>query len=292
MTGPARTGKADPPRVAPTTARTVHLRRRYLDGPSGQIHVAEVGHGPTVVLLHQTPRSWDEFEEVMMILADRLHLVAIDLPGMGSSDPHPEGPSIENYASAAAAVIEQAADGPVAVCGHHTGGVVAVELAARRQGLVRSLVLSSTPWIDEEERTRRARKVPIDSMEPQLDGSHLLALWEQRAPFYGGNTDQLTRFVRDALRAADPAEGHLAVGRYAMELATPRLRCPVTIVEHAEDPFARIHTRVLAERLDADQVEVIAGGRVPLEATAADFAAVLLAVMERHEHAYPSFDDR
>lgn len=292
MTSPTRTDKADQSRVARAAARTVHLRRRYLDGPSGQIHIAEAGHGPTVLLLHQTPRSWDEFEEVMMILADRLHLLAIDLPGMGSSDPHPEGPSIENYASAAAAVIEQTADGPVAVCGHHTGGVVAVELAARHQGLVRSLVLSSTPWIDEEERARRARKVPIDSVEPRRDGSHLLALWGQRAPFYDGRTDQLTRFVRDALRAADPAEGHLAVGRYAMEQAAPRLRCPVTIVEHAEDPFARIHTRTLAERLDADQVEVIADGRVPLEATAADFAAVLLAALERHEDTCPSFDDR
>ena len=278
--------------MAPVAARTAHLRRRYLDGPSGQIHIAEAGHGPTVLLLHQTPRSWDEFEEVMMILADRLHLLAIDLPGMGSSDPHPEGPSIENYASAAAAVIEQTADGPVAVCGHHTGGVVAVELAARRQGLVKTLVLSSTPWIDEEERARRARKAPIDSMELQPDGSHLVALWEQRAPFYGGRTDRLTRFVRDALRAADPAEGHSAVGRYTMEQAALLIRCPVTIVEHAEDPFARVHTRTLAARLGTDQVEVIAGGRVPLEATAAEFAAVLLAALERHEHARPSFDGR
>ena len=300
MTGPAATGNAGPaltqsaaPRGVDAARRTDSVRRRYVDGPSGQIHVAESGDGPSVLLLHQTPRSWDEFEDVMMILADRLHLLAIDLPGMGASDRHPAGPSIQNYASAAAAVIGQAAVGPVAVCGHHTGGVVAVELAAHHRDLVGSLVLSSTPWIDEEERTRRARKAPIDSMEPRHDGSHLLALWEQRAPFYGGRTDQLTRFVRDALRAADPAEGHRAVGRYTMEQAAALVRCPVTIVEHAEDPFARVHTQALTERLQPDRVEVIAGGKVPLEATAVDFAAVLLAAVERHEHTPgPSFDDR
>jgi len=291
VTGPAPTGRVGSPPATPrdvdAAAPAARARRRYVDGPSGQIHVAEAGNGPSVLLLHQTPRSWDEFEEVMTILADRLHLLAIDLPGMGASDQHPAGPSIENYASAAAAVIEQAAVGPVTVCGHHTGGVVAVELAARRRDLVKGLVLSSTPWIDGEERVRRAPKVPIDSMELQRDGSHLLKLWEQRAPLYGGCTDQLTRFVRDALRTADPAEGHRAVGRYTMEQAAAHLRCPVTVVEHADDPFARVHTRTLVERLGAGHVEVIAGGRVPLEATAVEFAAVLLAAVERHEHARP-----
>ena len=191
--------------------------RRYIDGPSGQIHLAEAGRGPSVLLLHQTPRSWDEFREVMVALEERLHLIAMDLPGMGSSDQHPDGPSIENYAAAAAAVIEQSGRSPVSVCGHHTGGVVAVELAARYPHLVERLVLSSTPWIDVTERARRAGKQPIDTVEPRPDGSHLLDLWNQRAPFYGGSTDQLTRLVSDALRADDPAAGHRAVGRYRME---------------------------------------------------------------------------
>ena len=290
MTDLAPVNEADPPvseSVADCggAARTVRIVRRYLDGPSGQIHVAETGRGPDVVLVHQTPRSWDEFREVMMILADRLHLLAIDLPGMGASDRHPGGPSIENYAAAAATVIEQAANGPVTVCGHHTGGVVAIALAARHPHLVKSLIVSSTPWIDGAERERRARKKPIDSMDPQPDGSHLLALWEERASYYGGRTDHLQRFVRDALRAADPAEGHRAVGRYTMEEAAALVRCPVTVVEHSADPFARVHTATLAERLPGARVEVIAQGRVPLEATAADFAAVLLAAVERDERA-------
>ena len=263
--------------------RQARIVRRYVDGPSGQIHVAETGSGPDVLLLHQTPRSWDEFREVMTILGDRLRLLAIDLPGMGASDQHPAGPSIQSYAAAAAAVITQATSGPIAVCGHHTGGVVAVALAARHPHLVKSLILSSTPWIDEEERDRRARKKPIDSVEAQPDGSHLLALWEQRAPFYGGRTDHLTRFVRDALRAGDPTEGHRAVGRYTMAEAAGLVRCPVTIVEHSGDPFASVHTATLAERLQAACIEVIADGRVPLEATAEAFARVLLRAVDRNE---------
>ena len=253
--------------------------RRYIDGPSGQIHLAEVGRGPSVLLLHQTPRSWDEFREVMTALQDRLHLVAIDLPGMGASDQHPDGPSIENYAAAAAAAIEQSGCAPMAVCGHHTGGVAAVELAASHPHLVERLILSSTPWIDEPERARRALKEPIDCVQPRADGSHLLELWNQRAPFYDGSTDQLTRFVRDALRADDPAAGHHAVSRYRMERAIGRVRCPVIVVEHSADPFASPHTETLRQRLNGPRVEVIENGKVPLEATAGAFAGVLLAVV-------------
>ena len=255
--------------------------RRYIDGPSGQIHIAETGRGPSVLLLHQTPRSWDEFREVMTALQHRLHLLAIDLPGMGASDQHPAGPSIENYALAAAAAIEQSGRGSMAVCGHHTGGVVAIELAASRPRLVEGLVLSSTPWIDATERARRAGKQPIDTVEPDPHGSHLLALWNQRAPFYGGNTEQLTRFVRDALRADDPVSGHRAVDQYRMEEAARRVRCPVTLVEHSADPFASPHTAILRQQFNVARVEVIEDGKVPLEATATAFASVLLAAAKQ-----------
>lgn len=252
-----------------------------MDGPSGQIHVAEIGRGSTVLLIHQTPRSWDEFREVMLILCEQLRLIAFDLPGMGASEQHPAGPSIEGYAAAAATVIEQAAEGPVAVCGHHTGGVVAIALAAAHPHLVESLILSSTPWIDAKERALRSKKEPIDTAEPKPDGSHLLALWDQRAPFYSGNTNHLSRFVRDALSTMSPIEGHRAVGRFKMEEAAELVRCPVTVVEHSADPFARVHTETLARRLHASKVEVIEDGNVPLEATATAFARVLLAAVGR-----------
>ena len=184
-------------------------------------------------------------------------------------------------------MIEHSGRGPMAVCGHHTGGVVAVELAAARPHLVDRLILSSTPWIDAGERGRRALEEPIDTVESRPDGSHLLGLWNQRAPFYGGSTDRLTRFVRDALRADDPAAGHRAVGRYRMEDAADRIRCEVTLVEHAADPFASPHTPILRERFDAVRVEVIEDGQVPLEATATAFASALLAaVLEPQAEAY------
>ncbi|MEM9038082.1 MAG: alpha/beta hydrolase [Actinomycetota bacterium] len=254
--------------TAPTTG--------WVPTPVGRVHVVRAGVGRPVLLLHQTPRSWDEFREVIDLLADEYHLVAVDLPGMGASDPHPDGPSIERYADAAAAVLEHLGLGPVAACGHHTGGVVAVDLAARRPELISQLVLSSTPWVDAAARAARAERTPVDTVVRSSTGDHLGALWAQRAPFYGGRTDLLDRFIVDALRATDPAEGHLAVGAYEMEQTIGQIRCAVTVVEHGEDPFASVHTEELVARLPgAVSVERIPDGLIPLEATAPAFAEVL-----------------
>jgi hypothetical protein len=44
------------------------IRRNFADTPRGQIHYAAAGNGRPVVLLHQTPRSWDEYKEVLPII--------------------------------------------------------------------------------------------------------------------------------------------------------------------------------------------------------------------------------
>lgn len=61
------------------------LRFAYADTPLGQLHYAEGGEGTPVLLLHQTPRSWDEFREVLPLLATRRRAIAMDMYGFGMS---------------------------------------------------------------------------------------------------------------------------------------------------------------------------------------------------------------
>jgi pimeloyl-ACP methyl ester carboxylesterase len=52
----------------------------------GPLSYARLGVGPVVVLLHQTPRSWDEYREVLPLLAARdFQALALDTPGLGDS---------------------------------------------------------------------------------------------------------------------------------------------------------------------------------------------------------------
>ena len=75
---------------------TVH--RTYANTPDGQIHYATAGQGKPVLLLHQTPRSWDEYRDVLPIIGSRYRAIAMDTIGFGDSYRPIQKTSIELYA--------------------------------------------------------------------------------------------------------------------------------------------------------------------------------------------------
>lgn len=75
-------------------------------------------------------------------LAERLHVLDVDLPGYGRSDPTPHPPSIGDFAAQAAQFVEAAGLAPVHVHGTSMGGCVGMVLASRYPQLVDRLVVS------------------------------------------------------------------------------------------------------------------------------------------------------
>jgi pimeloyl-ACP methyl ester carboxylesterase len=242
------------------------IRRGYANTPYGQVHYAECGLGRPVVLLHQTPRSWDEYREVLPLLGRTHRAIAMDTLGFGASAPL-AGHSIESYAAGTIALLDALGLRRVALVGHHTGGVVAVEVAATVPDRVERLVLSSTPYVDAGSRARRRERPPIDLVAVDPDGAHLTELWGRRQGFYpAARPDLLTRFVRDALVLdADELEaGHDAVSRYRMEERITLVRCPVLCIGASADPYAYPELDRLSAQLDGAEVAVIDGGMVAL----------------------------
>jgi pimeloyl-ACP methyl ester carboxylesterase len=243
-------------------------RRAYADLPHGQVHYAECGpaDAPAVLLLHQTPRSWAEYREVLPLLGARYRAIAMDTAGFGASDP-PVGPaSIESWAAVAAQLLDALGIGPAHVVGHHTGGVIAIELAARHGARVRSLVLSSTPCTDAEFRRVRAERPPIDAVEASDDGSHLAALWRRRQGFYPpGRPELLQAFVLDALKVSGDVEGgHRAVASYRMEDRIAAVTQPALVIRAGADPFAAPHAEHWLRLLPQARLADIPEGMVPL----------------------------
>lgn len=268
------------------TVAGLTVRRRYVETTAGVVHVAEAkpdaspSEGPVpVLLLHQSPRSVDEYREVVPLLGASRRTLAMDTLGFGASDP-PAEHTIEAYADGVVALLDALDLTTVDLVGHHTGGVVALEVAAREPQRVRRLVLSSTPLVDAADRSERtARPHTVDAVDPSPDGSHLLALWRGRQELYPeGDTILLDRFVADALRASDTTAGHRAVGRYRTEDALPRVRCPVLCVGHEQDPHSMRYHDAMVAALDAEEVR-ISDGRVALEHTATAFAAAVEAFL-------------
>ena len=243
-------------------------RRAYADLPHGQVHYAECGDRgqAPVLLLHQTPRSWAEYAGVLPLLGQRYRAIAMDTAGFGASDPPAAAPSIEAWAAIAAQLLDALGIAQAHVVGHHTGGVIAVELAACHPGRVRSLVLSSTPYTDAAFRRARAERPPIDAVEQSADGAHLCALWRKRQAFYPpGRPELLEAFVRDALQVRGDVEGgHRAVAAYRMEERIAAVRQPTLVLRATDDPFAAPHAEHWRQLLPRAQVADIPGGMVPL----------------------------
>ncbi len=244
------------------------MRRAYADAAHGQMHYAECGEtgagAVPIVLLHQTPRSWREYAEVLPLLGAHHRTIAVDTAGFGESDPVAEA-SIEAWAGAALQLLDAIGVDRAHVVGHHTGGVIAVEIAARGPARVASLVLSSTPYTSEAFRRARAARAAIDAVAASDDGSHLAALWQKRQPFYPvGRPDLLQAFVADALKAGGDVEaGHRAVASYRMEDRIAVVRAPVLVVHASDDPFAAPHLAEWRRVLPTARVATIEGG-VPL----------------------------
>ena len=258
------------------------ISRGYLSVSFGQMHYATAGRGRPVLLLHQTPRSWDEFRELIPLLAGRFRVVALDTAGYGASDVPPEI-SIEGFADAVVEAMSVLEIRRAALVGHHTGGVIAVDIAARYPDRVTRLVLSSTPFVDAAARRRRALRPPIDEVERTPDGAYLQQLWQRRAGFYPEDEpDLLERFVIDALRSGDRAEeGHRAVGRYRMEDTVGLITQPVLLLGAAKDPYAFPELDQMRSMIPHATTGVIEEGMVPLvERQAEEVAGHILAFLE------------
>ena len=245
------------------------VRRAFADLPHGQVHYASCGDPglPAVLLLHQSPRSWTEYRDVLPLLGRDFHAIAMDTAGFGDSAPLHGQPSIERWAEVAVHLLDSLGILKAHVVGHHTGGVIAVELAAVHGRRVRSLVLSSTPYTNEPFRVARAQRPPIDHVGFSADGAHLTALWRRRQGFYPKDRPQLLQaFVADALKVSGDVEGgHRAVASYRMEDRIAGLAGRRVLLVHApDDPFASPHTAEWRHLLPQAEVAAIDGGMVPL----------------------------
>lgn len=254
-------------------------RSLTVDTAAGPVHLARCGQGLAVLLLHQTPRSWREYEPVLPRLAATHDCIAMDTVGYGDTPAFADGaPTVERWADTALALMDALGLERFAVVGHHTGAVIGMEIAVRAPQRVRGLVLSSCPFVDAARRATHGHHPVVDGVTPAADGSHLLDLWRKRQPFYpAGDVRLLDRFVADALLAGPrAAQGHLVVNRYHMEDRIGQVTCPALVVGATDDPHAYPNVPRVTQALARAQRVDIPGGMVPLpEQLPEAFAAVV-----------------
>ncbi|MEU6676731.1 alpha/beta fold hydrolase [Streptomyces sp. NPDC046925] len=265
------------------TALTNTLRKGYVPSRFGQLHYVESGDGEPVLMLHQTPRSWTEYRAVLPLVGARYRAIAMDTLGYGASA-KPEGPhSVERFADAVGDLVEALGLDRFHLVGHHTGGVIAVEVAARFQDRVASLMLSAAAFVDDDKRSGVGGHGRVDHVDPKADGSHLQELWDRRRRFYRpGEEEALTRYVIDALTVLDRVEeGHESLRRYVMEPRLPHITARTLAVCASGDHFSLPSLPKFAAALGCE-TRVLSDGHVAApEQVPVEFAQTILAWVGR-----------
>jgi len=102
------------------------------------------GRDEAIVFLHGFLFDGRQYEAQVAALKDRYRCVSLDFRGQGRSAASRGGYQIEQHAADVLAVIRRLDIAPVHLVGLSMGGFVALRLAARAPGLLRSLTLLNT----------------------------------------------------------------------------------------------------------------------------------------------------
>jgi pimeloyl-ACP methyl ester carboxylesterase len=114
------------------------------------VHIAEAGAGPLVLLLHGWPESWYSWRHQLPALAAAgYHAVAPDVRGYGQSDkPEPiEAYSMKNMLADYLGILDVLGEKTAVVVGHDWGGPMAWDSAALHPDRYRAVVGMSVPHL-------------------------------------------------------------------------------------------------------------------------------------------------
>lgn len=223
-------------------SHAVPVRREYLDGRYGQLHLRIARPAPgaatkrPLLCFHLSPVSGAIYQDFLAEIGRDRIAVAPDTPGYGASDPPPKPPEIADYAAAMAEMMDLLGLESVDCLGYHTGSKIALELALQRPQAVRHLVLISTPVYTEDEIAQmRAEFAPMSAAD---DGSHLVEYWNAlmrwRGP--GQTAEMLMRYFPDHMRGGALRHwGHRAAFNYRYETSLPRAEQPILIINTNDD---------------------------------------------------------
>ena len=241
-------------------------RRGYADGPYGQVHYRDTLQGQPLVLCHQAPMTSKQFNNVLEPLQRRgIRAIAIDAPGFGESDPAPFVPTVQDWAAVVPPVLDKLGIKRADVLGHHTGGMVATEVALLYPDRVRKLIINGPLPMTMEERDGFLEGLGKREIEfvYEADGSHLQDAFANRNRLFGEGADPrlITRYTLERFQGYAPFwTGHHAAFIYDHNSSIPRIKHPTLILTNTGDVIYENAKLTHQMRPDFSYAELQGGG--------------------------------
>jgi pimeloyl-ACP methyl ester carboxylesterase len=133
-----------------------HEHLREVDVVGARVNYVEMGEGPPLLFIHGLSGAWQNFLENIPHFARDHRVIALDLPGFGSSPMPPWEISIPAYGRFVRDFCERIGVGRCSLVGNSMGGFIATEVAITDPERVDDLTLISAAGIT----WARARREP------------------------------------------------------------------------------------------------------------------------------------
>lgn len=218
------------------------MRCSYVDFSGGQVHVAESGSGPALVLLHHAGSTHREFDAVVPALARRYRVIVPDLPGHGNTTALPAPVSMADYARFVIELLDGLGLRHAHIAGIHTGGEIAAKLAVQYPERIDSIAIYGVLCRSQEKLDALLNPEVLGASPIHADGSHLLDAWNFQKLFVPADEDP--RFVHmlvveQLLAGHNETLAHIACYHQNAEARQelPRIRCPTLIITGTNDPL-------------------------------------------------------
>lgn len=157
----------------------MRITRHYLTIGGRRVHYRRAGKGPPLLMVHQSPRSSAEYEDLMRRWGSEFTCIAPDTPGFGQSDPLGKAdPDINDYADAVVEFARALGLAHTAAYGFHSGGIILVTALKRHPELFSGLAVGGYAiWTPQEMAIFGEAYLP--PFRPSLYGEHLPWLWHR-----------------------------------------------------------------------------------------------------------------
>lgn len=236
-------------------------QRRYAQCRDGQIHLREAGpaEGPVVAFFHQTASSGAMFEKVMAQLSDRYRCLSFDSPGFGGSYQPADIPDLRYLGDRLLEALDDLGVDRFHLCGHHTGGCVALEMVDAAPARARSLTIIAPVLANDAEKAEYS-KIFVRPFAVEETGAFLQAAWDYlRMIGAGANVELHRREMVDHLIAHRTMPmAFSAVWRQDVATLLKNVSAPLFLMCSKDDVLWPLFERACAMRPDA--ATAIVGG--------------------------------
>jgi haloalkane dehalogenase len=154
------------------------ITRHFITIGQRRVHYRKSGSGPTLLMVHQSPRNSAEYEPLMRKWGEHFTCIAPDTAGFGQSDPLTGNAEVGDFAAALFEFMDAVGIAQTAAYGFHSGATILVTALRRDPSRFTSIAVGGyAQWTAEEQEMFEEHYHP--PFRPSAYGEHLTWVWNR-----------------------------------------------------------------------------------------------------------------